>query len=53
MESLTGELEREALRIIEEVEEKGGMTRAILSGMPKLKIEECAAKKQVSSGGVK
>eukprot|EP00850_Spirogloea_muscicola_P003088 SM000012S25350 [mRNA] locus=s12:523025:529346:- [translate_table: standard] len=46
MESLTSDLEREALRIVNEVEEAGGMTKAIASGLPKLQIEECAARKQ-------
>lgn len=46
MEALTGELERRALALIEEVEAQGGMTKAIASGMPKLRIEECAARKQ-------
>jgi methylmalonyl-CoA mutase len=46
MESLTHALARKALTIIEEVEELGGMTRAVESGMPKLRIEEAAAKRQ-------
>jgi len=46
MESLTHALARKALGIIEEVEEMGGMTRAIESGMPKLRIEETAARRQ-------
>jgi methylmalonyl-CoA mutase N-terminal domain/subunit len=45
MESLTKELAEEALKIINEVEELGGMTKAIVSGMPKLKIEESAARR--------
>lgn len=48
MEALTTELEKKALEIIEEVEAAGGMTKAIMSGMPKRRIEECSAKKQVS-----
>jgi methylmalonyl-CoA mutase len=36
----------EARKIIDEVEEYGGMTRAIVAGMPKLRIEECAARRQ-------
>ena len=32
--------------MIEEVEAMGGMAKAVVSGMPKLRIEECAAKKQ-------
>ena len=46
MESLTHALARKALSIIDEVEAMGGMTRAVESGMPKLKIEEAAAKRQ-------
>ncbi|GBG73749.1 hypothetical protein CBR_g17089 [Chara braunii] len=50
MEALTAELEKKALQIINEVEEAGGMTKAIISGMPKMRIEECAARKQVKFG---
>eukprot|EP01130_Rhizamoeba_saxonica_P000817 TRINITY_DN10725_c0_g1_i1.p1 TRINITY_DN10725_c0_g1~~TRINITY_DN10725_c0_g1_i1.p1 ORF type:complete len:737 (-),score=209.18 TRINITY_DN10725_c0_g1_i1:41-2251(-) len=46
VESLTQELYDKAKEIIDEVEELGGMTKAIETGMPKLRIEECAAKKQ-------
>jgi methylmalonyl-CoA mutase len=46
METLTQELADEALKIINEVEELGGMTKAIVSGMPKLRIEEAAARRQ-------
>ena len=46
MESLTDELYEKAMKIIKEVEELGGMTKAIESGMPKLRIEESSAKKQ-------
>lgn len=46
MESLTDELYDEALKVIEEIESMGGMSKAISEGIPKLKIEECAAKKQ-------
>lgn len=46
MESLTNTLVEEALKIIEEVEELGGMTKAIESGMPKYRIEESAARRQ-------
>jgi len=45
METLTNELADEALKIIEEVEELGGMTQAIVSGMPKMRIEESAARR--------
>lgn len=46
METLTKELAEEAMKIINEVEELGGMTKAIVSGMPKLRIEEAAARRQ-------
>src|SRR5207244_12825136 len=46
MESLTHALARKALATVEEVEAMGGMTRAIESGMPKLRIEETAARRQ-------
>jgi len=46
IESLTNTLAEKAWEIIEEVEELGGMTKAIESGMPKLRIEESAARKQ-------
>jgi len=46
MESLTHALAAKALGIIEEVERLGGMTKAIESGMPKLRIEETAARRQ-------
>lgn len=34
------------MKIIEEAEAMGGMAKAVASGMPKLRIEECAARKQ-------
>ncbi|XP_064613593.1 methylmalonyl-CoA mutase, mitochondrial-like [Liolophura sinensis] len=46
MESLTQELHDAALQVINEIEEMGGMAKAVESGMPKLRIEECAAKRQ-------
>jgi methylmalonyl-CoA mutase len=46
MESLTAAMAGEARKIIDEVEGLGGMTRAIVAGMPKLRIEECAARRQ-------
>ncbi len=46
VESLTNELAEKAWVIIEEVEELGGMTKAVASGMPKLRIEESAATRQ-------
>jgi methylmalonyl-CoA mutase len=46
VESLTNEIAEKAWKLIEEVEELGGMTKAIESGIPKLRIEEAAARKQ-------
>ncbi len=46
VESLTAELAEKAWALIEEVEEMGGMTKAVATGMPKLRIEESAAKRQ-------
>ena len=46
VESLTNELAEKAWELIEEVEEMGGMTKAVASGMPKLRIEETAARRQ-------
>lgn len=46
VESLTAELAEKAWALIEEVEEMGGMTKAVASGMPKLRIEETAARRQ-------
>ena len=46
VESLTNELVEEARKLIDEVEEMGGMTRAVESGMPKMRIEEASALKQ-------
>ena len=46
VESLTSELAEEAWKIIQEIDEMGGMTKAVASGMPKLRIEESAAKRQ-------
>ena len=46
MESLTQEMADKAWQLIQEVEEAGGMAKAIETGMPKLRIEEAAAKKQ-------
>ncbi|MFV8352741.1 methylmalonyl-CoA mutase [Flavobacterium sp. XS2P14] len=46
VESLTNEITENAWKLIEEVEELGGMTKAIESGIPKLRIEEAAARKQ-------
>jgi len=46
MEALTDELVREAGAIIDEIESLGGMAKAVASGMPKQRIEECATRKQ-------
>ncbi|MDT8419844.1 MAG: methylmalonyl-CoA mutase [Desulfuromonadales bacterium] len=48
VESLTNALIEEAQKILDEIEGLGGMTKAIESGMPKLRIEESAAKKQAA-----
>ncbi|GAP43403.1 methylmalonyl-CoA mutase C-terminal domain [Lentimicrobium saccharophilum] len=46
VESLTHELARKAWKLIEEVEQLGGMAKAIETGIPKMRIEEAAARKQ-------
>lgn len=46
VESLTKEIIDEAQKIIDEIESLGGMAKAIESGMPKMRIEESAARKQ-------
>lgn len=46
VEYLTKELSHRAWKLIEEVEELGGMAKAIENGLPKLRIEEAAARKQ-------
>lgn len=46
VESLTAEIAEKAWALIEEVEELGGMTKAIEAGIPKMRIEEAAARKQ-------
>ena len=48
VESLTSELADKAWALMEEVEEMGGMTKAVASGMPKLRIEESAARRQAN-----
>merc|ERR1712037_752075 len=48
MESLTEEVYQEARKIVEEFEGMGGMAKAVASGWPKLKIEECAARRQAN-----
>ncbi|MDU8913239.1 methylmalonyl-CoA mutase [Aestuariicoccus sp. MJ-SS9] len=46
VEKLTHDLAEAAWKLIEEVDEMGGMTKAVASGMPKLRIEETAARRQ-------
>ncbi|PLX07602.1 MAG: methylmalonyl-CoA mutase [Marinilabiliales bacterium] len=46
VESLTHEIAHKAWKLIEEVEELGGMSKAIESGIPKMRIEEAAARAQ-------
>jgi len=46
LENLTNEIANKAWALIEEVEELGGMTKAIEAGIPKLRIEEASARKQ-------
>ncbi len=46
VEKLTHDIAEKAWKLIEEVEELGGMTKAIEAGIPKLRIEEAAARKQ-------
>ncbi|MGM9950665.1 MAG: methylmalonyl-CoA mutase [Lysinibacillus sp.] len=46
VEKLTEELQGKAWELIEEIEELGGMAKAIDTGLPKMKVEEAAAKRQ-------
>ena len=46
VEKLTNDIAEKAWNLIEEVEELGGMTKAIEAGIPKIRIEEAAARKQ-------
>ncbi|MBU4010886.1 MAG: methylmalonyl-CoA mutase, partial [Proteobacteria bacterium] len=46
VESLTNAIIRESKKIIAEIEDLGGMAKAITTGMPKMRIEEAAARKQ-------
>ncbi|GAA4958734.1 methylmalonyl-CoA mutase [Algibacter aquimarinus] len=46
IEKLTHDIAQKAWNLIEEIEELGGMTKAIESGIPKIRIEEAAARKQ-------
>ena len=48
VESLTSEMAEKAWALMEEVEAMGGMTKAVASGMPKLQIEESAARRQAA-----
>ena len=54
IESLTNDMANQAWEYIQEVRELGGMTQAIEAGIPKMRIEEAAAKKQanIDSGDV-
>ncbi|MEZ5009199.1 MAG: methylmalonyl-CoA mutase [Chitinophagales bacterium] len=51
VESLTNEIAQKAWKLIEEVEAAGGMVKAIEAGLPKMRIEEAAAKKQARIDG--
>jgi methylmalonyl-CoA mutase len=53
VESLTNELAQKAWALIQEVEELGGMAKAIETGIPKMRIEEAAARKQARIDGGK
>ncbi|TSK58048.1 Methylmalonyl-CoA mutase, mitochondrial [Bagarius yarrelli] len=46
METLTNDVYNAALKLISEIEDMGGMARAVAEGIPKLRIEECAARRQ-------
>ncbi len=46
VETLTAQLAEKAWELMEEIEELGGMTKAVATGMPKLRIEESAARRQ-------
>jgi methylmalonyl-CoA mutase len=46
VESLTNDIARRAWELIQEIEELGGMAKAIETGIPKMRIEEAAARKQ-------
>ncbi len=48
VEKLTADLIAEAEKLIAEVDEMGGMTKAVASGMPKMRIEEAAARRQAA-----
>ncbi|TNM95151.1 hypothetical protein fugu_017910 [Takifugu bimaculatus] len=46
MEALTDDVYNTALKFIKDIEEMGGMAKAVAEGIPKLRIEECAARRQ-------
>lgn len=46
LETLTDEIAHKAWELIQEVEELGGMTKAIVAGIPKMRIEEASARRQ-------
>ena len=46
LESLTSEMIKEANKLIKEIDDAGGMVKAIEMGIPKMRIEESSAKKQ-------
>ena len=48
VESLTAEMAEKAWALMEEIEALGGMTKAVASGMPKLRIEQTAARRQAA-----
>jgi len=48
VEALTNDLAEAAWKLIEEVDQLGGMTKAVQSGMPKLRIEEAASRRQAA-----
>jgi methylmalonyl-CoA mutase len=48
IEKLTADMAEAAWALIQEVDDLGGMTKAVASGMPKLRIEEAAAKRQAA-----
>ncbi|MBD3680123.1 MAG: methylmalonyl-CoA mutase [Rhodobacteraceae bacterium] len=48
VEKLTNDLAEEAWKLIQEIDEMGGMTKAVATGMPKLRIEEAAARRQAA-----
>ncbi|MDH5798331.1 MAG: methylmalonyl-CoA mutase family protein, partial [Paracoccaceae bacterium] len=48
VEKLTADLADAAWKLIEEIDEMGGMTKAVATGMPKLRIEEAAARRQAA-----